>query len=353
MLESESRQIIVGSGISGSYLSHLHPEALVLDKGRRPGGRLTSKTASHGGLYDLGATMFHDGESQLYDGRSFLKTLQKRQINLDNKPIYSPRHRYLPHGMGSLVSHLLSSHTLKQSHQVKEIRYETPFWILEVENSETKTLLEWKTKRLFLTIPVPQILNLLSGDHSFVQLWKDFLKTYDNYRKTLVSCFIWKNWSPPFQSLDSESEFLVNTRLIKGKDSEYQSWESFKYPVSGGSTLLIQWSESFSDRYFDDWMGVHKTPTEISFPFLEEVWSEEWKAPKPEEIILHRWKFAQHKNPMMSLESPFDWTKDSFQNWNQLSKETGLYPIGDWMFGSRIERLILGIEDMFEKGFLV
>ncbi|TGL90992.1 NAD(P)-binding Rossmann-like domain protein [Leptospira congkakensis] len=331
----------------------MNPDVVIYDKGRSLGGRVSGKSKDSFS-YDFGATMFRDimevhwlgGETKY----SIIEIWKSKHIQLQVKPIYDGSHFYPINGMAEIVSAMIGNVKPIQRQILKKIEVageET--WNLEFENSETKESNTVCSHSVILTLPIPQILEIFerSEKNSKIQSWIDFLEPFNDYRKTLVSYFYWDQWKPDWKSLglDPFSIIPITTSLDRGSDWEYQSWESLKYPneFKEGSALLVQFGAIFSESHFEDWMEENKKPkAKYEEYFIQEL-KTKFGAPPPNIIWNHRWKYAQAQLPLLGREGPLQLDGANFEEWKKLCKETRITILGDWLFGSKIERIVGGI----------
>ncbi|MCW7471249.1 FAD-dependent oxidoreductase [Leptospira kanakyensis] len=345
--------VVVGSGISGAAVAMMNPEVVIYDKGKSFGGRVSSKTKDSFS-YDFGATMFRDQMEVRWLGGetkySILEIWKSKQVQLPVNPIYDKSHFYPTKGMADLVSAMMGQVKPIQGHHLKKIEVaDEETWNLEFDHSETKERETVCSHSVILTLPIPQILEIFnrSKDNPKLQKWKTFLEPFNDYRKTLVSYFYWDKWKPNWEALGLNPSSLIpiSTSLERGTDWEYQSWESIKYPneFEDGSALLVQFGVIFSESHFEDWMDQNKNPTNKYKDYLIRELKEKFNAPPPNLIWNHKWKYAQAQLPLLGREGALQLDLPSFDEWKNLCKETRITILGDWLFGSKIERIIGGI----------
>ncbi|TGL99816.1 NAD(P)/FAD-dependent oxidoreductase [Leptospira jelokensis] len=366
LLPSKTETIVVGAGLTAASIAMMKPNVALYDKAREPGGRVSTKTSRVSGeRFDIGATMFRDQLEVDWMGKiskyNVFEIWNTNGIKIETKPIYDTEHFYPILGMESVVKAMLNGNQTNQSMTLKSIsRSGDGIWNLSFHShleSQTKVI---TADHVILTLPIPQILEIFnrSENHPYLDRWTKFLEPYNDYRKTLVSFFSWKNWSPDLhaQGFSETSLIPISTILNRGEDWEYQSWESIKYPnhkTNGkGSSLLVQFSSLFSETHFDSWMESDKKPNAFYKELLTEGLKEKWLAPPPDEIWNHRWKFAQAQMPLLGREGTLKLDSDEFYEWKQLCKETGITVLGDWFFGSKLERIVGGVYFLTHNGLL-
>ncbi|MCW7458972.1 NAD(P)-binding Rossmann-like domain protein [Leptospira bandrabouensis] len=355
--------VVVGAGISAATVSMLHPDVVVFDKGKFPGGRLSSKFINDISPFDFGATMFSDKMKISWLGQetnySISEIWKSNSVRIPIKPIYDDTHFYPEQGMVHLVTSMLGDKKSIQSHTLKNIKLtEDKTWHLKFLISPDKHIKSIFAKNIILTLPIPQILEIFqnSENNQNLKRWCDFLENYNDYRKTLVSYFYWNNWKPNWKEilLDPLAPIPITTTLNRGENWEYQSWESIKYPnqIQTDSGLLVQFGAIFSETHFEDWMDRKKNPTPKSKEILVQGLKNFFGAPEPNLIWLHRWKYAQAQIPLLGKEGSLDLDSEKFEEWKKLCKETGITILGDWLFGAKIERIVGGISFLSHNNLL-
>lgn len=355
--------VIIGAGISSASIVMLNPNVVVFDKGKFPGGRLSSKYGINSSPFDFGATMFSDlmdvrwlGQETKY---SISEIWKSKSVHIPTRPIYDDTHFYPENGMGNIVSSMLGENKTIQSHKLIKIEMvDETTWKLEFLVSVNKQIKTITAKNIILTIPIPQILEILhfSEKNQKLKHWSDFLGNYNDYRKTLVSYFYWDNWKPNWKELllNPEASIPVTTLLNRGEDWEYLSWESLKYnnKFVSGSALLVQFGSLFSENHFEDWMDENKNPKPKYKELLIQELKKRFGAPEPNIIWQHRWKYAQAQIPLLGKEGALNLDIEEFEVWKKLGKETGITILGDWLFGARIERIVGGISFLTHNNLL-
>jgi predicted NAD/FAD-dependent oxidoreductase len=345
---------IIGSGVAGSTLASLLKNATVYDKARFPGGRLATKPFKDGDYCDLGATFFKDGVKIILDSKtidfSLISWLKKQDIPFEKYNETNVRQLYFAlNGQKTIPEVLLKNSILKFNHELISFsKVSKDSFILRFLNGE-----EALVDKIFITAPIPQALNFFpEGEEK--EIWESFLMPYSDYRKTLVCACYWKNSHSNLikhiQSLDSYSW------LQKGAEAEYISIESRKNQASSSLTFMIQFSEDFSDRNFDNWRNPDKSPTD----FCKKIMKEEFlKFCKSNQISLenyqevdlwrvHKWRYAQAKNPLLGKSGAIDLDSKKFTEFKKITSETNINILGDWLYGSRIERIVAGVLHSYE-----
>ncbi len=363
------KPIIIGTGITGSFLFSKIPLAYAFDKARGAGGRTSTKSLKEDWKFDFGATMFAGTTNVLRQQKpmeiSIHSLLDRFGIDLQLKQIWDEEHFFPRNGISEISKAFLNFRIHRETGSTVEYGYHLTkidvksngIFELTFTDQKSKSEIKTETKELYLTLPIPQILDIFSASpkNEILDRWTDFLLIRNQYRKTLISSLYYEKLDFPFQEfgLDPERRIPITTVLRANKPLEYLSFENYKYNERDNLTkvLLIQYSEEFSEEYFLNWMDAEKKPTPNSFPKIRTLLKEDLKLPYPSEIWNHRWKFAQNKNPILPKSEPMDLNSPKYLDWKLLAEETKLIPIGDFVFGPRIERQIIGT-DMFLNEFL-
>lgn len=359
-----STPIVVGSGITGAAVTMMKPEIRIFDKARKPGGRVSTKEIFDGEVrFDIGATMFRYKMDVQWSGKlsnyNLFEIWETNGVRIDTKPIYDEHHHYPVSGMESIAKSMLKDHPVHQSMTLKSI-HETQnnIWNCEFYSNQDKRSEFMTSEQLILTLPIPQILDIFSNsqENPKFERWNQFLKPYNDYRKTLVCLCSWKNWTPDINlnGYKPNEKIPLSTLLKRGEDWEYMSWEHIKYPNPSlkGANLLVQFSAMFSETHFEYWMDTSKKPTPEYKEMLVDGLFEIWNSPPPDEIWNHRWKYAQAQMPLLGKEGALLLDSEEFLEWKNLCKETGIMILGDWLFGSKIERIIGGVHFLIHNQIL-
>lgn len=147
--------LIVGAGVAGltlaRYLAHPGHDTLVLEKSRGVGGRLATRRDGDC-AFDHGAQFFlaqADPElDQLWSSAGLMKTWFTRD-GLD--------HKSAPGGMTRLAKFLLPQGQLTLDQRLASLAAEDGGW--RARGTEGQT---WRARRVFLTAPLPQSLEILA-----------------------------------------------------------------------------------------------------------------------------------------------------------------------------------------------
>ncbi|WP_162356642.1 NAD(P)/FAD-dependent oxidoreductase [Metabacillus mangrovi] len=148
---------IVGAGLSGlaaaGVLKEHGIEAVLLDKGRSPGGRLATRRIEDGRA-DHGAQFFTVRTSELREAAG--KWLEKGWI----KEWYADPHpRYIgTEGMNSLAKRLAENFDVRVNSRVVKVKEKGTGFAVQLDSGETV-----EAEAVLLTMPAPQTLELLNA----------------------------------------------------------------------------------------------------------------------------------------------------------------------------------------------
>ena len=146
--------IIVGAGVTGSYLSYKLREhglkVLMVEKSRGIGGRLCTKFVG-GELVDYGCQYMRPKSCEL---KLLLSTLEQKnivkKIKTDSKKVY-----IAPYGMNRIPQYLSLGTPVLTNSLVKFLEYKNNRWIIHSES------FSFESKMVILTMPVKQVETLI------------------------------------------------------------------------------------------------------------------------------------------------------------------------------------------------
>ncbi len=342
---------IIGSGIAGiaTFLNVQNP--VIFDKARYPGGRMATKPIGNNSFCDIGATFFRnepveilkDGQSLFFSFGEWLASFgilsicyrEDSGLNLS----------YVPGGMHTIPFTIFKYSRVDFSRELvcfQKLANER-FLLRFLDGSEEEV------DYLTITAPLPQALHFFpEGEEK--SLWEEFLFPYNQYRKTLVAAGLYRN--PGKASIAKLADLSQHSFLDKTRDAEYISLESFKKPSNNCELVfMIQYSAEFSERNFDNWRNVDRTPTDFcKSKFLQDfrIFLREKNVPwytehEPDEWRIHKWRYAQAENALLGKTGVLNLDSPEFLKYEQLVSRTRIQITGDWLYGSRLERVAGGI----------
>ena len=167
---AQPKVVIIGAGMSGIACARALSDAglspLVLDKGRSPGGRMSTRRAN-GFEFDHGAQFF------TARGRAFRTAvdqgLQSESVAIWDAPATAgdPRYVGLP-GMSGIVKHLAQGLEIRTQVEVSAITKTGSAWRLACTDGS-----EIPADIVVCTAPSPQAQNLIGAAHPFATVLKD------------------------------------------------------------------------------------------------------------------------------------------------------------------------------------
>ena len=325
----------IGAGITGSVYSFINNTALI-DKAKFEGGRCSSGRIDNL-IFDKGATFLKKEIEFIYKKRTKKFNLVNF-FNLIKKDIKFENHKFLSNlftptkGMQSLVSIFINRDNIHLNSEVLKFKYMNNKIKIYTKNSE------YESDNLLLTPPLPQSLNLID-EPAIKKEWEIFTEKFSNYRKTLVLTGKWNG------------NFKINNQNISelksGDSLEYYTIESHKVSENQSLVLSIQFSEKFSDTYFDSWMDQNKNPSsttiEIGHNYFKKIFQKlNLEYMSPDSIRVHRWKYAIPSNSVFQKDELLNFDSDFWDSYSSLCKEHKTILAGDWIFGQRVTKNILG-----------
>jgi predicted NAD/FAD-dependent oxidoreductase len=329
--------IIIGAGITGAVLSY-YLNSPILDKARMAGGRCSTGRMNSKYLYDKGATMYKNSFDYILNKKYYSfnmnKYLTKHFPDFKIKQIYE--NMFIPQkGMMSLVSNFINNNNLNNNIKISKITKENDFFIIKDELNNS-----YFADNCIITCPLPQALELMQ-DLPFFKEWEAFTEKYNHYKKTLVATGLWEDLEIKLDSKQKISELNHN------EDLEYFTIESEKFLESQNLILSIQFSKQFSEPHFDNWMDTNKNlnidKTALVENFFQSIFNKyNLKYISPKEIRAHRWKFSNPIVSMFDKDSEIDFDSSNYIEYIDLCKKHNLFVTGDWVYGQRAPKCILG-----------
>jgi len=277
---------IVGAGIAGavcaSQLATLGHAVIVFDKGRGPGGRMSSRRTDSGHRFDHGATRIDVTQpalQELFDPAVAAGVLRR----VDDA--YTS-----PTGLHALCKWLLDG--LPAQYATKIIRLErTASWNAFDEKSQSHGPFD------VVVLAVPPV----NAAEAVVEQNTELASTIASVRMQ-PRWVVMLAFSEPLNRVPDQS--IVNGHTVRRSTSN---------PV--GDALVIEASQYWSIQHIEMAANaVGKLLTELCLPVLGSA--------TPISIAAHRWRFALADNP---LGRPF------------LTDQYGLFVCGDWCLGHSIE----------------
>jgi hypothetical protein len=285
--------IIVGGGISGLISATLLKQAglsvIVLDKGRRIGGRLATRRvislSNVEGTFDYGA-QFLSVSDPLFE--TWLESLKQRgvavkwtsELGQANSPCY-----YGIRGNRCIAEYMAKDLEVHTQMHVARLFWKSDYWIVQAENGS-----EFKADYLVLTAPIPQSLSLL--DSSEISLQREQRQRLEevNYQKCIALLALLERPSmiphPGARWLNTSTIAWLACNQRKG--------------ISQGHAVTLHSSSEFSQIYWEtDNSTVAEKLIEAASPLLGSTVVNSY---------VHRWRYSQpittFGEPYLALEHP-------------------------------------------------
>lgn len=221
--------IVVGGGLSGLLLAKrlksLGQEVLIIDKARSVGGRMATRR-DEDSSYDHGAQFSSLDLSNLSD--AFSPGIWIPWTQYGSKELYN-----VQNGINKAAKFLASNLELALNQKVVSLKIDKEVNLF-AESGE-----EFRSKRVFLTCPMPQTCDLLKS--SQIDCPKDLSDI--SYAKALVGLF----------RLDSNHSSLINFKYFEPQGCDIFSISNqMSKGVSQNLSFSIVMNPNFSDEYFEN-----------------------------------------------------------------------------------------------------
>lgn len=217
--------VIIGAGFSGLILGQrlkkAGQEVLILEKAKSVGGRMATRRDGDA-TFDHGAQFSSSQFTDLFQKDSWVSWFQKESVI---------KYSYID-GMNKAAKALSSELQTLCDHKVVQINNEDII-VLNVQGQDSI-----HAKRIYLTCPVPQSLELLQASHiAYPKTLEDI-----HYAKALVGLF----------RLDSNDQSLLNLKYTEDTGRGIFSIANQKSKsVSQGLAFTVVMNPKFSESYFN------------------------------------------------------------------------------------------------------
>ena len=283
--------LIVGAGMTGisagNYLLSQERDVILLDKGQAAGGRMATKRIEFDGrkvIFDYGCRYLEvdNGEfinmlNSLYE----MKRIKYWSIDLNDysstgngriKKIISKI------SIRDIVLEISKRLDIKNSALVNNISWNGQNWKVLTENGNM-----FNSYSILLTMPVPQIINLLRSSKIEMPLdiMSDLIKV--EYERNIVGMFI----------LESES-LLKNEGGVQFKEGDisFITDNNLKGINKFNTAVTVEMSNEFSRKYWD------LTDEDVFIKILEVA--KDYLGSSIINYRIHRWKFSKPSKPYKS-----------------------------------------------------
>jgi renalase len=309
MTNSSDRQsesvscIIVGGGITGlitaTILQRRGISVTVLDKGKAIGGRLATWRMSHEppveGVFDYGAQYFSvsNPQFQVWVDDWLNQGVIKEWCQGFNEPDGKPRYCGVE-GTRNIAQYLAQGLDVHTNAKVVDIGYDSQ-WLVKTEDAQ-----QYLGDMLLLTLPVPQILDLLDASLMVLPLDERFALENITYHRCLAVLAL----------LEKPSKIPAPGGIAL--EDNYVAWlgDNHQKGISpDGYAVTLHASPSFSDDYWES------DDDEIAYKLLSAA--ADYLDSSVIKYRVHRWRYSLsktfHVEPYLALsEIPLIMAGDGF-----------------------------------------
>ncbi|WP_199727842.1 NAD(P)/FAD-dependent oxidoreductase [Corallococcus sp. CA049B] len=309
------RVAVIGAGMSGLVLARMLTGAgfgvRVLDKGRGPGGRLSTRRSAEGGAFDHGAQYFTardplfralvdawvaDGVAAEWRGR--IGTLTRGTVTPAKEAV---RYVGVP-GMSAVAKALADGLDVRTGVRVERVAREGQAWRLTSETGEDLGLAEG----VVVAVPAPQAVPLLAGAPA--------LAAQAGTARMSPCWAVMARFDAPL-AVELEGAFVEDSPL---------SWvarDTSKPGRAAGERWVLHASPEFSAEHLEE------TPEAMASKLVEAFGQALGRDVRAVEAVAHRWRYAMPASPLESS-ALYD-------------AALGLGACGDWCAGPRVEGAFL------------
>ncbi|MCY1034115.1 FAD-dependent oxidoreductase [Corallococcus sp. BB11-1] len=310
------RVAVIGAGVSGLVLARMLTGAgfpvRVLDKGRGPGGRLSTRLHADGGTFDHGAQYFtardplfqaqvnawrEVGVAAEWRGR--IGTLERGAVTPSSKE--SVRYVGVP-GMNTLATVLAEGLGVRTGVRVERVARDGKAWRLTSDSGEDLGLADV----VVAAVPAPQAVALLEGAPTLAARARE---------ARLTPCWaVMARFAAPVA-------LALDGAFVKDSPLSWAAREASKPGRASGERWVLHGSPEYSAAHLEE------TPEQVAPKLVEAFARAVGTDVRAVEAVAHRWRFAMPSPP---LDTPALYDAD-----------TGLGACGDWCAGPRVEGAFL------------
>jgi predicted NAD/FAD-dependent oxidoreductase len=305
------RAAIIGSGIAGLTCGRKLVERgwdiTIFDKGRGPGGRMSTRRAD-GLTFDHGAQFFTVLDPRFREHTQMLRDAgvvapwDGRFVMLKRGELQEPPRKVerlvgVPR-MSAMTRHMAEGLNVVQGAEVTDLVHTGKGWTLSFEVGD-----EQEFSLVVVAVPAPQAADLLTGIMSLDQRIESVVTS------PCLTAMV--AFGSPL-SLEFDAAFVIDPRLA------WIARNGSKPGRGDGECWILQASEIFSGQHLED------NPEDIGRMLLSEFDAATAQThPEPTFLSTHRWRYAKTKTPL-GEDCLFD-------------ADLKVGACGDWCLGERVE----------------
>lgn len=309
---------VIGAGLAGAAAARALQtggfETVLFDKGRGPGGRLSSRRAEtplgevrfdHGAQFVTAATQSFqtllDGAVEAGDAERW----QARLVSIDrggNAHPLRPAERFVgAPGMNALVKHGLAGLDVRLARRVRKMVGQAGAWTLKFEDGAQ----DGPFDRVAITLPPEQLVDFLARSDG------DFADIISEARRARIApC-----WTV-MAALDGPFDPDFDGAKVYGGAIRWMARMAARPGGGGHEAIILQASPDWSSAFLEDEPGF------VADQLCEEAYVR-FAMPKPVWTRAHRWRYAMVSEPAGSPCA--------------LGEDATAGAAGDWRLGGKAE----------------
>ncbi|RKH42983.1 FAD-dependent oxidoreductase [Corallococcus sp. AB050B] len=309
------RVAVIGAGMSGLTLARVLTGAgfgvRVLDKGRGPGGRLSTRRSADGGTFDHGAQYFTARDALLQElvdawGAEGVVAEWRGRIGTLTRGVVTPakdsvRYVGVP-GMSAVAKALADGLDVRMGVRVERVAREGRAWRLTSEAGEDLGLAEV----VVAAVPAPQAVPLLAGAPALAA---------QAGAARMSPC-----WAV-MARFDAPVAVALDGAFVEDSPLSWVARDTSKPGRTSGERWVLHGSPEYSAAHLEE-------TAETMAPRLVEAFGQALgRDVRAVEAVAHRWRFAM-PSPPLDASALYD-------------PALGLGACGDWCAGPRVEGAFL------------
>lgn len=305
------RLAVIGAGIAGlaagALLSQAGLAPVIFEKGRGPGGRMSSKRTEQGSI-DLGAqyftaqdSVFKDQVADWINADVAAEWAATPMVLPERQPARAQRRFVASPKMSSIAKHLAKDLDVHTQVQVAEIARELTGWVLRDRTGQPVGDFDY----VLITAPAPQAQSLLAEPSPALAAQAASVRMKPCWSLGLIL------GSPTGAKFDAGFPssgplgWVARSGSRPSRESAPEMW-ILHATAEWSQTHIEASAESVTTALIDAFSALHPGPLEVA------------------DTVVHRWRFARAASPLGEA--------NGF-----LEGESGLLCAGDWVTDGRVE----------------